>query len=48
MALLCALFVAGAIVAYEMYLDFLVGVFVILAVVFSCLFNEARKAYRRV
>ena len=47
-ALLCALRVAGAIVAYENYLDILAGVFFILALIPSCLFEQARKEHRGV
>lgn len=39
---------AGALVTYENYLDILAGVFFILAVIPSCLFEEARKAHRGV
>lgn len=47
-ALLCALLVACALVAYENHLDILAGVFFILAVIPSCLFEQARKEHRGV
>lgn len=45
-ALLCAVLVVLSFVAYENHQDFLFGVLLALAVIPSCLFNEARKEWR--
>ena len=42
-ALLCAALIAGAIVAYENYLDWLAAGLFVLAVIPSVLFEENRK-----
>ena len=45
-ALACVMLVGASIVAYEHYQDILAGVLFCLAVIPSCLFEDARKTWK--